>query len=90
MITIIPMKFKKNKEYICSECGSITSEDRILTAPHPFRESFSVSGCPDCQEIETLGLCCEESKCKKKATCGTPTNDAYRNLCGEHYRLIND
>ena len=29
---------------------------------------------------------CDELGCTKRATCGTPTLDGYKRLCGEHFR----
>lgn len=31
---------------------------------------------------------CQAEGCHDEATCGTPTPDGYKRLCGEHYRAI--
>ena len=48
--------------------------------------AFSVLGWEDprpCPENR-----CEYRKCKKWASCGTPTKKGYKRVCGAHYRLI--
>lgn len=72
------------KKYMCPECWWHGTEDEILSAPHPFVKSESVYGCPDCMEVNTLLLACDEPGCWATATCGTPTENGYRNTCGKH------
>ena len=31
---------------------------------------------------------CQAEDCHKEATCGRPTPDGYKRLCGDHYRQI--
>ncbi len=33
---------------------------------------------------------CEEPGCMRQRSCGMPTPDGYRWLCGEHYRLVEE
>lgn len=31
---------------------------------------------------------CEYPECTERATCGTPTPDGYKRVCGNHYQLL--
>src|SRR4051812_19687259 len=47
-------------------------------------DAFAALGWEDPHYVEEGG--CEHPGCARWATCGTPTPDGYRRLCGEHYR----
>lgn len=32
--------------------------------------------------------CCDEPGCRKQATCGIPTKEKYRSVCGDHYSAL--
>lgn len=38
--------------------------------------------CPECE--------CEATGCHEWATCGTPTKDGYKLLCGKHFRAVQE
>ncbi len=37
------------------------------------------------EDAEALNRRCEEPGCENEATCGTPTPDGYKRLCGTHF-----
>jgi hypothetical protein len=77
------MSLEPNK-YGCTECywrGSVTE---ALTAPNPFDSADTIWGCPDCHVVNKLLLLCDEPGCGAVTTCGTPTEDGYRQTCGRH------
>lgn len=49
-------------------------------------DAFEVLGWDDPHFVEDQG--CEHPGCVKWATCGTPTPDGYKRLCGEHFAAI--
>jgi len=55
----------------------------ILSGLNPFDNS-QISGCPHCFSIDHFVLICDEPDCKSDATCGTPTDNGYRQTCGKH------
>ena len=76
----------KDKKVICNEykCNWTGVESEILTAESPFEKGEIISACPECKEINTIVYACDEPGCWKQATCGTPTENGYRNTCGKH------
>lgn len=42
-------------------------------------------GCPNCKSVDSFTQVCDEPSCRKEATCGIPTKEKYRRVCGEHY-----
>lgn len=72
------------KRVKCRECGWKGSHSKALTAPSPFYKDDILHGCPNCQEVNTLYLVCDEPKCWTETACGTPTKDGYRQTCGKH------
>jgi len=71
-------------KWLCSEwrCGWVGKE--YLVAPDPFNEGCKIAACPNCREIGTLVLCCDEPGCDKESTCGTNTESGYRRTCFAH------
>ena len=49
--------------------------------------AFQFLGWKDPHPIPWAG--CQAKGCYQPATCGTPTPDGYKSLCGNHYREIN-
>jgi hypothetical protein len=49
-------------------------------------DAFAVLKWEDPHYIREGG--CQHPECKAWDTCGTPTPDGYKRLCGEHYRLL--
>ena len=49
--------------------------------------AFKVLGWPDPKL--TPEYCCQYGRCKRVATCGTPTKKGYKRVCGEHFRKLN-
>ena len=59
--------------YICDTCNMICTESQILEY-----------GCPHCPTETSFSLICDEPGCDKKATCGTVTENKYRETCNQH------
>jgi len=72
------------EKVMCQECNWIGKSSELLTAINPFDESSIITGCPNCKNIETIRVCCDEPECQREATCGTPINDGYRHTCNKH------
>jgi len=51
------------------------------------REAFEALGWQSPKPIPERK--CQAEGCKKEATCGTPTKDGYKRLCGSHYNEVN-
>jgi len=74
------------RKVICNSnrCHWQGDESSILHAPNPFDPNYTVNGCPSCFSINTIIYACDEPDCWQEATCGTPTEDGYRQTCGKH------
>lgn len=69
----------------CRECRAVLALADLMVSPHPFRRGETVEGCPRCREILDAVRLCDEGDCREEATCGTPTGQGYRWMCGPHY-----
>ena len=69
----------------CEECSWMGDEDSILTDVNPFDPLDMIQGCPDCKSVNTLLAVCEYDYCQNIVTCGIPTDNGYKHVCGEHY-----
>lgn len=69
----------------CESCAWIGHESELLCAPNPFNGDV-LNGCPSCKDVCDLKSVCDEPGCFERDTCGTPTPEGYRRVCGEHYR----
>ena len=67
----------------CNKCGHKCSADDLLKGFNPF-SGYNLLGCPECYALDDYTVACEVDDCWKKATCGTPTNEGYKQTCGEH------
>lgn len=74
------------KKWKCEECNTITDEDGLLIADNPFLTTNIIVGCPVCFSVNSMAAACDEYGCEKLAACGFPTDEGYRNTCGEHMR----
>lgn len=72
----------KNK---CQSCDWAGNENETLVA-NPFDPRYDLVGCPECFEVNTMELVCDEPGCIEIKSCGFPTPDGYRMTCGKHYR----
>jgi hypothetical protein len=75
----------------CNECkwqGREAEADRV-SDPKP-GSNMVWEICPNCREANTLVRICDEPGCWKDATCGTPTPDGYRRVCGGHYGMFSN
>jgi hypothetical protein len=71
---------------VCEVCDWRGVKDQVLHAANPFTNDKleTISGCPQCLNVETLRAACDELDCWDKVTCGTTTPDGYRSTCGIH------
>ena len=65
-------------------CGWTGTDDDALTAPNPFKPDETMIGCPNCSDIGSLEVACDEPNCWAVASCGTPTPAGYRHTCFNH------
>ena len=77
-------KYDSNR-WFCAGCSRILRESELLTAKNPFRDGDVIVGCPHCGSVNQMDGVCEVAGCNSVATCGTPTADGYRRLCGRHF-----
>ena len=73
----------------CSDCGWLGEPAEALHAPHPFVDqpsSDEIVGCPECREVNTMQMVCDEPGCREVKTCGFNTDAGYRQTCGKHYQ----
>ncbi len=69
---------------ICPECYAKVHADHILTAPNPWLDGDTIHGCPECKSPVQFREVCDEPGCWNEASCGTPTPNGYRRICGQH------
>jgi hypothetical protein len=79
------------RKTFCRECGwKGMSSDLIevfyeVTTQAYGATTITIEVCPDCGECDsTVDPACDEPDCWELVTCGTPTEDGYRNTCGKH------
>lgn len=68
----------------CEECDWHGEESEILTAKNPFDETETINGCPNCKSVDSIRVACDEPGCFEFSSCGTPTDNGYRQTCGKH------
>lgn len=68
----------------CAQCGAICNEGEYLTAPNPFDETDTITGCPTCKCVDVLVTACDEPGCTREASNGWPSEKGYRHTCYEH------
>jgi len=68
--------------WLCIECDHVS--ETYLTAENPFDEGYSVLGCENCKEVNSLEPACW--KCNRPGTIGTPESTEFRYIqtCFEH------
>jgi DNA-directed RNA polymerase subunit RPC12/RpoP len=77
------------RKYICEECDHQAQEEQLLRAQNPFADDTdTIIGCPNCREVNTMAVACDEPDCWDVATCGTTTPAGYRRVCGNHFRVL--
>ena len=75
------------KRWRCAECGAVSLETALLTAPNPFDSTQSVMGCPACKDVSKFEEICDEPGCLNTAHCGFPVESGfggYRRTCSKH------
>ena len=72
---------------VCDSCGWRGKWSELLDAPNPFDpENDRIYACPECRQIDTARVVCDEPGCWNKQTCGFPTDSGYRMTCSKHYQ----
>jgi rubredoxin len=71
-------------KWVCRTCDWQGEESQLLTAPNPFDQAETVSGCPRCKSIDSFREACDRLECWSEATIGTPTERGYERLCSQH------
>lgn len=66
----------------CSECLFIGRLDQYEKEQ---RKSITMYFCPKCDEPNTVESMCDEPGCPNVSTCGLPTPEGYKWICGKHY-----
>ena len=74
------------KKVVCNEsrCKWHGEANEMLSAPSPFESGEMIYACPKCKEIGSVVTACDEPDCWSEATCGTPTDNGYRQTCYKH------
>ena len=68
----------------CRVCGWRGYRKHVLSDKNPFDSGDTVYGCPECFEVNSIEVVCDEPICKEFVSCGTPTKEGYRNTCSTH------
>ncbi|MBL0320730.1 MAG: hypothetical protein IPP74_15755 [Alphaproteobacteria bacterium] len=74
------------KKWKCTECQTITDDDQLLIDNNPFIKGRIIVACPSCYTVNAVVIVCDEYGCERVATFGYPTDEGYKNTCGEHMR----
>lgn len=75
----------KNPKVICKECKWQGRSSDLLEDRNPFQNWTPIFGCPNCNEINSTVIACDEEGCWEPQTCGTPIPpDGYRLTCRAH------
>lgn len=75
------------KRWRCTQCDWSGADSDVLTAPNPFTPldlADTVSGCPECNAVNSMQSACDEPGCMEYSVCGTPTPSGYRLTCHDH------
>ena len=72
-----------SERFVCEHCYAKIEGDKVLRAPSPFDKS-ELLACPQCKEVNRLGVPCDEPGCWELCCCGTPTPTGYRLTCHLH------
>ena len=75
------------KQWCCKDCGAVTLEADLLTAPSPFDPSDVLQACPTCKTVNDFYEVCDEHGCTSVASCGYPAGPeygGYRRTCFKH------
>ena len=78
---------------LCSDwrhCRWRGKESELLRAPSPFDATFEITACPNCKEIGGCMQACEVHDCWEEATCGIPTQEGYKRVCGKHFEELSN
>jgi hypothetical protein len=51
---------------VCSVCFWSGDAKETFRAPHPFNPNVSLTGCPRCKNIDTMGASCDVQGCRNR------------------------
>ena len=69
----------------CLRCCWKGESEELLKGLNPFEPIMTIEGCPVCKNVDSCVPVCEQERCWKQATCGTPTPDgSYKSTCVIH------
>jgi hypothetical protein len=81
----MPIKYREEHRWACTECGWVGTEEMKLRAPSPFDKTVTITGCPQCREIERFEPLCEAVGCEDLGVSGGhPSPEGYRLTCWAH------
>jgi hypothetical protein len=82
----MPIKYREEHRWGCIECGWVGTEEMKLRAPSPFDKLVTITGCPQCREIELFEPLCDAMGCGAPMSAATPTGEegVSRWTCWEH------
>jgi hypothetical protein len=82
------MTTEQEQLWRCRDCGTISLEHELLTAPSPFNPADSLVACPECRQCqEGFDPVCDEPGCEEIAEFGWPDGSGqYRFTCSQHVR----
>lgn len=80
----------ENGKRVCGACNWSGKESDLLVAKNPFTAlaSHTITGCPWCKDVDSIYTICDEPGCWEPDTCGTPSPEGYRRVCGNHYHKL--
>jgi len=69
----------------CEACGWRGTSGEIMEALNPW-DGYAppITGCPECFEVNSEVVVCDETDCWSEVTCGIPTDNGYRTTCSKH------
>ena len=73
-----------NRKVKCEECDWKGTDDELKRASNPWDINDFITGCPECNSVNSTHYVCDEPSCWRIVSCGTPTPNGYRSTCGEH------
>lgn len=85
-----PLTAPADPKAFCPDCDWKGLDSQVLTAAHPFADG-TIDGCPECREINTIRVACEEPDCWNEGDYAVRLGNrtTWRMACGcwEHARL---
>lgn len=61
-----------SKKLMCGSCDWRGTTEDTLEAPHPFSPGETLTGCPQCKEVNSMRRGCYFRGCLEEGNCGSP------------------